>query len=513
MWAVVAALVLVAANLRTLMASLPPLAEAVRADLGLSSAWMGVLTTVPVLCMGLLAPVANQVARRVGSARSIASGIAIVLSGLVLRGAGGEAVWALYAGTFLAGTGIALAGTLLPGIVKAVFPPRRAGLGTGLTMFSMMGGAAVASAAAVPLATALGGWSRSLLAWAAVALARDAGVGAGHPGGAPPHAARRGTRGRQPRASLGECDGMAARRLPHLPVVAVLLRPRLARPDVRDARVEREGCRAAHGGLHRLPARVRAARTDSPRPGPGRPGAPRGRRLLGGLGQVGVWLAPDTAPWLWAVLLGAGPGRRLRARPRAARPVCRHTPGQRPPHRDGVPRQLQRRGIRAGGHGGSRGHDGWLRGLWALLALVAVPQLALAVRLRPDLHRVGAGSVAGRSTVRRSRSWPVWAGRCTAALCVHRDPTPVHRLVQDDLSRRAASGSGRGGEPARSSRAVAARAVSQMARARDTSSVQSPESRTKAPSTSRSWHTSLPNTGRAATLDDEPARRRSSPGR
>ena len=56
-WAVVAALVLVAANLRTLMASLPPLAETIRADLGLSSAWMGVLTTLPVLCMGLLAPV------------------------------------------------------------------------------------------------------------------------------------------------------------------------------------------------------------------------------------------------------------------------------------------------------------------------------------------------------------------------------------------------------------------------------------------------------------------------
>lgn len=46
-WVLVAAIVLVAANLRTLMASLPPLAEAVRADLGLSSAWMGVLTTLP----------------------------------------------------------------------------------------------------------------------------------------------------------------------------------------------------------------------------------------------------------------------------------------------------------------------------------------------------------------------------------------------------------------------------------------------------------------------------------
>src|SRR6187397_3366824 len=82
-WALVAALVLVAANLRTLMASLPPLAETIRADLGLSSAWMGVLTTLPVLCMGLLAPVANQVARRVGTATAVGGGITLVFAGLV----------------------------------------------------------------------------------------------------------------------------------------------------------------------------------------------------------------------------------------------------------------------------------------------------------------------------------------------------------------------------------------------------------------------------------------------
>ena len=79
-WAVVTSLVLVAANLRTLMASLPPLAETIRADLGLSSAWMGVLTTLPVLCMGLLAPVANQVARRVGTASAVGGGITLVLA-------------------------------------------------------------------------------------------------------------------------------------------------------------------------------------------------------------------------------------------------------------------------------------------------------------------------------------------------------------------------------------------------------------------------------------------------
>ena len=124
-----ASLVLVAANLRTLMASLPPLAQTIRADLGLSSAWMGVLTTLPVLCMGLLAPVANQVARRVGTATAVGGGITLVLAGLVLRGIGGGQVWSLYAGTVVAGAGIALAGTLLPGVVKTVFPalPLRAG--------------------------------------------------------------------------------------------------------------------------------------------------------------------------------------------------------------------------------------------------------------------------------------------------------------------------------------------------------------------------------------------------
>lgn len=171
----VAAIVLVAANLRTLMASLPPLAEAVRADLGLSSAWMGVLTTLPVLCMGLLAPGANQVARRLGAETAIGAGwglvlAGLVLAGLVLRGSGGGAVWSLYAGTFVAGAGITLAGTLLPGLVKSVFPARRSGLGTGLTMAAMMGLAAVASATSVPLADALGGWSRSLLVWVPLAV-------------------------------------------------------------------------------------------------------------------------------------------------------------------------------------------------------------------------------------------------------------------------------------------------------------------------------------------------------
>ena len=266
-WAVVTALVLVAANLRTLMASLPPLAETIRADLGLSSAWMGVLTTLPVLCMGLLAPVANQVARRVGTASAVGGGITLVLAGLVLRGSGGGQVWSLYAGTVVAGAGIALAGTLLPGVVKTVFPARRAGMGTGLTMVAMMGLAGVASAAAVPLADALGGWSASLLAWAPLAaLAVLAWVPMARAvrrhavPDAPAH------RGRLARAAVGEPDRLAARPLPRLPVVAVLLLAGLAGPDLRVGRLDRPRRRPAHGRVHRRPARVGPGRTGPARP-------------------------------------------------------------------------------------------------------------------------------------------------------------------------------------------------------------------------------------------------------
>jgi cyanate permease len=63
------------------------------------------------------------------------------------------------------GVGIAIGGTLLPGLVKELFPPQRAGLVTGLYMFAMMGGATASSALAVPLRDRLGSWEGSLASW------------------------------------------------------------------------------------------------------------------------------------------------------------------------------------------------------------------------------------------------------------------------------------------------------------------------------------------------------------
>jgi CP family cyanate transporter-like MFS transporter len=162
------ALVAVSANLRAAIASVPPLARTIAEDLDLSNAWIGAVTTLPVLCMGLLAPAAQKLGARIGAAASVQLAMVAVLLGVLLRW-NGDQLWALYGGTFVAGFGIAIAGTLLPRLVKAIFPPERTGTVTGLYMLAMMGGAAAASALSVPLAARFGSWQGSLASWGLLA--------------------------------------------------------------------------------------------------------------------------------------------------------------------------------------------------------------------------------------------------------------------------------------------------------------------------------------------------------
>jgi MFS transporter, CP family, cyanate transporter len=161
----VAALLAVAVNLRVTMTSIPPLIDTIAADLRLSHALAGVLTALPVLCMGAFAPVASRLAHRMGAVVAVLLSAVAILLGTLGRGLGDNVVL-LYLGTFVAGVGIAVAGTLLPQLVKAFFPPERVGLVTGLYMGGMLGGATVASALAVPLARVLGSWQASLGSWA-----------------------------------------------------------------------------------------------------------------------------------------------------------------------------------------------------------------------------------------------------------------------------------------------------------------------------------------------------------
>jgi CP family cyanate transporter-like MFS transporter len=158
---------LVALNLRAALAALPPLVSTIQDDLGLSGAAAGLLTTLPVLCMGLFAPVSQVLARRVGREATVGWALVLLLLGQLARLAGDQLA-VLLLSTLAVGIGIALAGTVLPGIVKEFFAGR-SGAMTGLYLLGMMVGAATASALAVPVADALGSWQESLALWGLLA--------------------------------------------------------------------------------------------------------------------------------------------------------------------------------------------------------------------------------------------------------------------------------------------------------------------------------------------------------
>jgi MFS transporter, CP family, cyanate transporter len=162
------AIVLVAVNLRAALASLPPLVNTIQADLDLSSAGAGLLTTLPVLCMGAFAPVSQRVAHRIGREATVGVALFLLLVGLAMRLAG-SVLPLLLLSTLVAGVGIALCGTVLPGIVKEFFA-HQPGVVTGVYLLAMMVGATAASALSVPMSNALGSWERSLAAWSVLAV-------------------------------------------------------------------------------------------------------------------------------------------------------------------------------------------------------------------------------------------------------------------------------------------------------------------------------------------------------
>jgi CP family cyanate transporter-like MFS transporter len=156
--------ILVAINLRPAAASIGPVLDRIQSDTGMSSGWAGALATLPVLCFGLLAPLAPPLARRLGVHTAIAVAMMALLSGMVLRLVPGDVF--LFAGTALAGAAIATGNVLLPVIVRRDFPGRT---GTAMAMYttSLIGFAALSAGTTVPLANGLGGgWRPGLGVWA-----------------------------------------------------------------------------------------------------------------------------------------------------------------------------------------------------------------------------------------------------------------------------------------------------------------------------------------------------------
>ncbi|NMO89155.1 MFS transporter [Actinomycetospora sp. TBRC 11914] len=168
--ALVVAVLLIALNLRPAVVAVSPLLSQIRTDLGIGGAVGGLLTTLPVLCFGLLAPFAGRFARRIGLETTLFVALLVLGAGILVRLV--PALGAVLAGSVLAGIAIAIGNTLMPVVVKRDFP-HRTGVMTGAYSTMISGGGALAAAVMVPVEHATGlGWRPSLALWAVlVALA------------------------------------------------------------------------------------------------------------------------------------------------------------------------------------------------------------------------------------------------------------------------------------------------------------------------------------------------------
>jgi CP family cyanate transporter-like MFS transporter len=158
----------VALNLRPAVTSVGPLLQEIVQSLGFDRTEAGILTTLPVLCFGLIGPVAPALGRRFGAENVIFAALIAVAVACAMRLAPSASV--LYASGVLAGLSIGLMNVLLPGIVKRDFP-QRVGAVTGFYTMMLCVGAAGAAALAPQVELAFGtAWTVALAVWGVLAL-------------------------------------------------------------------------------------------------------------------------------------------------------------------------------------------------------------------------------------------------------------------------------------------------------------------------------------------------------
>jgi len=154
------ALLAIALVFRVQVIVIGPLLPSIQSGLGISHGVAGALSAIPVLCMGIFAPLAPALARRLGARWALATCAALVIGFGLLRLAvpGAALVLILTVGI---GLGMGLAGPIFPLVVRHEMPARPA-LGTGAYAIGLVLGSTIAAAVAVPLAGDGGDWRFAL---------------------------------------------------------------------------------------------------------------------------------------------------------------------------------------------------------------------------------------------------------------------------------------------------------------------------------------------------------------
>src|ERR1700729_4120112 len=97
------AIVIATLSLRPALVTIGPVLPLLGQALSLSSAALGVLTSLPILMLGLAGGIAEPIGRRIGWSAGVVVVSVLIAAGTLLRSAGG--VLALFAGTIILGIG------------------------------------------------------------------------------------------------------------------------------------------------------------------------------------------------------------------------------------------------------------------------------------------------------------------------------------------------------------------------------------------------------------------------
>ena len=163
-----AALFLVALALRPQILVVGPLLIDIQRDLGITHGVAGLLGTIPVLCMGLFAPVGAILAASLGARAAVAACVLTIATAGLLRSVVPGAPLILLT-TVGIGIGMGVIGPILPAVVRG-HAPRHPAAGTGAYAAGLILGGTIAAAVAVQLAEGFGGWRGSLAITSAAAL-------------------------------------------------------------------------------------------------------------------------------------------------------------------------------------------------------------------------------------------------------------------------------------------------------------------------------------------------------
>ncbi|KOS64129.1 MFS transporter [Lysinibacillus agricola] len=166
---VVVSIFFVALNMRPAVTGIGPLFNVLLESLHVSNTKMSYLTSIPVFCMGLFAPFAVPLQRKLGTKTAIALLIIIIALANGLRFLK-ESYVLLVVTSFAAGFAIALIGPMLNAYIKRKFPNRFTTV-VGIYSFGIGTGATLSAALTVTFYNRFNGsWTIALGSWSVLAI-------------------------------------------------------------------------------------------------------------------------------------------------------------------------------------------------------------------------------------------------------------------------------------------------------------------------------------------------------